>query len=176
MQYNIKLVSQWAHDRGLTDQTNDALRSQFIKGVEEGGEIFEAILKRDKDLLVDAIGDELVVLTIMCINAGLDPVDHIKRVRCEVIEPLNKFNSFDEAVKSRDALEHSCQYGALQGRLARAIAKQQPIEKHVDLLIHKLNHLSRLLCVDIGECYRTAYNEIKNRTGRKVDGVFVKDE
>lgn len=176
MQYNIKLVLQWAHGRGLIDQTNDTLRSQFIKGVEEGGEIFEAILERNKDLLVDAIGDELVVLTVMCVNAGLEPVNHIKRVCCELINPLNKFNSFDEAVKSRDALEYSCRYGALQGRLARAIAKQQPIEKHVDLLIHKLNHLATLLCVDIGECYRTAYNEIKNRTGRTVDGVFVKDE
>lgn len=173
MQYNIKLVSQWAHDRGLTDQTNDALRSQFIKGVEEGGEIFEAILKRDKDLLVDAIGDELVVLTIMCINAGLEPEKYIKRVR---YDGLDKFDSFHDAVKSSESLVLACGYGCVQGFLARAIAKQQPIESHIVNIVESLNNLATLLCIDIGECYRTAYNEIKNRTGRKVDGVFVKDE
>lgn len=173
MQYNIKLVSQWAHDRGLTDQTNDALRSQFIKGVEEGGEISESVLNRDKEGLVDSIGDELVVLTIMCINVGLDPENYIKRVR---YDELAKFDSFESAVSSVEALEICCQYNMWLGGLARAVAKQEPISQHVTLLVHNLNQLATLLCVDIGECYRTAYNEIKNRTGRKVDGVFVKDE
>lgn len=173
MQYNIKLVSQWAHDRGLTDQTNDALRSQFIKGVEEGGEISESILASNKEELVDAIGDTLVVLTIMCINAGLEPEDYIKRVRCD---ELAGFDSFESAVTSPTACRIACEFNAHMGRLARAIAKQQPVGNHIFQAVRVINRLSRLLCVDIGECYRTAYNEIKNRTGRKVDGVFVKDE
>lgn len=173
MQYNIKLVSQWAHDRGLTDQTNDALRSQFIKGVEEGGEISESILAGNKEELVDSIGDELVVLTIMCINAGLEPEKYIRRIG---MPDFYTHGSFESAVKDPTAWRIACEFNAHMGRLARAIAKQQPVENHIIEVVRVINRLSRLLCVDIGECYRTAYNEIKNRTGRKVDGVFVKDE
>lgn len=173
MQYNIKLVSQWAHDRGLTDQTNDALRSQFIKGVEEGGEISESILACNKDELVDAIGDTLVVLTILCINAGLEPSEYVRRI---TMPDFYTHGSFESAVKDPTAWRITCEFNVHIGRLARAIAKQQPVGNHISEVVRVINRLSKLLCVDIGECYRTAYNEIKNRTGRKVDGVFVKDE
>ena len=173
MQYNIKLVQQWGIQRGLTDQTTDALRSQFIKGVEEGGEIFDAILKRDKDELVDAIGDRLVVLTLECMCAGLDPQEHIRRVRHP---DFYGYESFEEAVKSRDALQLACELGAHQGRLARSIAKQLPINDDVERMVTMLTRIATLLCVDIGECYRIAYTVIRDRTGSTVDGVFVKDE
>lgn len=173
MQYNIKLVTEWARDKGLVEESNDALRSQFIKGVEEGGEIFDAILNRDKDELIDAIGDRLVVATIECLNAGLDPVEYVKRV---YMESLDDFDSFETAVKSRDALVLACGYGSAQGRLARSVAKQQPIKEHIIGVVRSLNAISSLLCVDIGECYRIAYTVIRDRTGSTVDGVFVKDE
>ena len=173
MRYNIKLVTEWARDKGLVGTSNQAVCAQFIKGVEEGGEIFDAILKRDKDELIDAIGDRLVVATIECINAGLDPVDYVKRVRCD---GWMSFNSFEEAVKSREALQVVCELGVVQGRLARAVAKQQPIREHIVDVVYELNNISTVLCVDIGECYRIAYTVIRDRTGSTVDGVFVKDE
>lgn len=171
MQYNVKLVTQWAHDRNLID--GSTLKDQFIKGVEEGGEIFEAILRRDKDLLVDAIGDKLVVLTILCGIEGLDPLSYIKRVDSS---RFAVHGSFTEAVKSYQALHAAASFGMIQGELARAIAKGLPISEHVESMVTILNQISTILCVDIGECYRIAYNEIKHRTGRMVDGVFCKDE
>ncbi len=172
MQYNIKLVQQWGEDRGLVEVSQHGQRSQFIKGVEEGGEIAGAILDRDKDELIDAIGDRLVVLTLECLNAGLDPKDYIRRERCVVEE----YDSFETAVKSRDALVLACKYIVFQGELARSVAKGLPIEGEVITLVRNLNEIATLLCVDIGECYRIAYTVIRDRTGRKVDGVFVKDE
>ena len=173
MQYNIKLVTEWAINKGLVGTSNQAVCAQFIKGVEEGGEIFDAILNRDKDELIDAIGDRLVVATIECLNAGLAPVDYIKRVR---YAECDKFIMFETAVASKEALELACEYGSMQGQLARRVAKQQPIGEYIIEVIRSLNRISTLLCVDIGECYRIAYNVIRNRTGSTVDGVFVKDE
>ncbi len=173
MRYNIKLVEEWARDKGLVGTSNQAVCAQFIKGVEEGGEIFDAILNRDKDELIDAIGDRLVVATIECLNAGLDPLEYVKRVR---YAECNKFMMFETAVASREALELACEYGSTQGQLARRVAKQLPIGEHMIEVIRSLNRVSTLLCVDIGECYRIAYNVIRNRTGSTVDGVFVKDE
>lgn len=172
MRYNIKLVTQWGEDRGLVEVSQNGQRSQFIKGVEEGGGIFDAILKRDKEELVDAIGDRLVVLTLECLNSGLDPNDFVKRVNSTLV---SGYDSFETAVKSREALEWACKYGSVQGQLARAVAKQQPIDNHVAHVTATLNVLATLLCVDIGECYRIAYTVIRDRTGSKVDGVFVKD-
>ncbi|QDP56503.1 MAG: hypothetical protein Tp118SUR00d2C21406351_9 [Prokaryotic dsDNA virus sp.] len=173
MRYNIKLVTEWAHNKGLVGTSNQAVCAQFIKGVEEGGEIFDAILNRDKDELIDAIGDRLVVATIECLNAGLAPVDYIKRVRCDC---WALYESFEEAVKQPAAKQVAMLYGAAQGRLARSVAKQQPIDDNMIQIIRELNTLATVMCVDIGECYRIAYNVIRNRTGSTVDGVFVKDE
>lgn len=173
MRYNIKLVEEWAHDKGLVGTSNQAVCAQFIKGVEEGGEIADAILNRDKDGLVDAIGDRLVVATIECLNAGLDPVNYIRRIRCETFEA---FDSFEEAVKNYHALRTVLEYDVAQSQLARAVLKQLSISEHMVNVIRILNELATLLCVDIGECYRIAYNVIRNRTGSTVDGVFVKDE
>jgi len=36
--------------------------------------------------------------------------------------------------------------------------------------------LSSQLGYDLDECLKDAYNVIKNRTGKKVNGIFVKDE
>ena len=70
--------------------------AQFIKGVEEGGEIFDAILNHDKDELIDAIGDRLVVATIECLNAGLDPHQITSSV-CAIPILLQPFDSFERS-------------------------------------------------------------------------------
>ena len=36
--------------------------------------------------------------------------------------------------------------------------------------------LSEQLGMDLDECLESAYNVIKNRTGKTIDGTFVKDE
>lgn len=64
------------------------------------------------------------------------------------------------------------------GELSSAILKDKPGEVkdalgdiQVVLII-----LSNQLGYDLDECLQDAYNVIKNRTGKKVDGIFVKDE
>jgi NTP pyrophosphatase (non-canonical NTP hydrolase) len=171
MLHNIKLVKQWADDRGLISDSTS--KDQFIKCVEEGGEIFEALLKRDKELLVDAIGDTLVVLTIICEIEGLGADKYIKRVR-----PKNthSFKSFESGVISSLNISNALEFAAFQGELARALCEGDPVEGHIIRMVAALNYMCHFTCVDIGECYRIAYTVIRDRTGRKVDGVFVKDE
>lgn len=168
MIYNINLVKPWAIDRGLDKSTTMA---QFCKGVEEGGEIFEAILLRDKEKFVDAIGDKLVVLTIICMIEGLEPEDYIKQLSSNY-----EGESFLNGCLSRDGMITAMSFGAYQGELARAICKDLPKGKHIENLVYNLNLLCNVCCVDIRECYRIAYKEISNRTGKTVDGIYVKDE
>ena len=57
------LIRQWAEDRNLIEGSD--LKSQFVKLIEEAGELANAIAKHDYAEFADAIGDMVVVLTIM---------------------------------------------------------------------------------------------------------------
>ena len=54
-------IRSWATDKGIYDK-GDA-RTQYLKLMEESGELAEALLKNDKAEIKDAIGDMIVVLT-----------------------------------------------------------------------------------------------------------------
>jgi len=88
----------WAAERGLYDKGDP--KTQYIKLMEETGEIGRALLKEDTEEIVDGIGDAVVVLT----------------------------------------------------------------------------NLAELVGVPIEDCIQEAYNVISKRTGKMVNGTFVKDQ
>ena len=55
------LIREWADERGLYEK-GDA-KTQYIKLMEEAGEVGRAILKQDEAEVIDGIGDMVVVLT-----------------------------------------------------------------------------------------------------------------
>jgi len=66
-------IRNWADKRGIYDSGDT--KTQFVKLMEEVGELGKAILKNDKDEFVDAIGDCIVVLTNLSHLGGFD-VEH----------------------------------------------------------------------------------------------------
>jgi NTP pyrophosphatase (non-canonical NTP hydrolase) len=54
-------IRTWAKDRGIY-KTGDS-KTQYVKLMEEAGELAQALLKKDNPEIVDAIGDMVVVLT-----------------------------------------------------------------------------------------------------------------
>jgi NTP pyrophosphatase (non-canonical NTP hydrolase) len=54
-------IRDWAKERGIYEK-GDA-KTQYLKLMEEAGELSQAILKKDKFEIEDAIGDCVVVLT-----------------------------------------------------------------------------------------------------------------
>ncbi|HFI0682456.1 TPA: helix-turn-helix domain-containing protein [Streptococcus suis] len=92
-----QLIRNWVHARNIhTAHPKD----QFLKVVEEVGEIGAGLARGDRDLIMDAVGDTYVTLVALC----------------------------------------------------------------------------ETMDVSIEECINVAYDAIKDRTGRLVDGVFIKDE
>lgn len=63
-------VIDWARERGLLD--NPDVKAQMLKVVEETGELCRAILKKDVDQQIDAIGDVQVTLIILATQLGLN--------------------------------------------------------------------------------------------------------
>ena len=54
-------IRAWANEKGIY-KTGDS-RTQYVKLMEEAGELAQAILKNDEPEVIDAIGDMVVVLT-----------------------------------------------------------------------------------------------------------------
>jgi len=92
------LIREWAYERGLYDKGD--VKTQTLKLIEEAGEICRAVLKNDKEQIIDGIGDCVVVLT----------------------------------------------------------------------------NLAELNNVSIEDCIDAAYEEISNRTGKMVNGTYVKND
>lgn len=64
------LVELWAFDKQLLNENNH--KQQFLKFIEESGELASAILKNDRVLTADALGDVLVTLIILSKQLGYD--------------------------------------------------------------------------------------------------------
>ena len=67
------LIRSWADVRGITQ--NGDVKTQYIKLLEEVGELADAILKNNKEDIIDAIGDAVVVLTNLATLAGVN-IEH----------------------------------------------------------------------------------------------------
>lgn len=63
-------IRRWASDRNLIEGSD--VKSQFVKLMEEAGELASAIAKQRDDEFADAVGDMFVVLTILSAQKGLD--------------------------------------------------------------------------------------------------------
>ena len=84
--YQFDLIRQWADKRGLYE--NGDTKTQALKLVEEVGETCRAILKEDREEVIDGIGDCVVVLTNLaelvgvpieiCIEAAYDEIKNRK--------------------------------------------------------------------------------------------------
>ena len=79
-------IREWAQQRGLYDKGDT--KTQFLKLMEEAGELGRAILKDNQVEFVDAIGDMVVVLTNLaylggtsielCVDAAYDEIKNRK--------------------------------------------------------------------------------------------------
>jgi len=69
------LIRDWASKKGI--YTSGDSKTQYVKLMEESGELARAILKRDKPEIKDAIGDMIVVLTNLAYLEGFDVEDCI---------------------------------------------------------------------------------------------------
>ena len=73
-----KEVLKWADDRNLLNRDANAVKTQALKLVSEVGELADSLTsyqpgKNDLKDVVDAIGDTMVVIAILCDQIGLDP-------------------------------------------------------------------------------------------------------
>ena len=104
-----ELIREWARNRGIYDEGDS--KTQYVKLMEEAGELAQAILKRDTPEIQDAIGDMVVVLT------NLAELEDLKIENCidsayDIISKRKGNMVNGTFVKSGDIHIHQTQNGA----------------------------------------------------------------
>ena len=85
------LIRDWAQDRGIYDKGNS--HTQYVKLMEEAGELAEALLKKDKYEIKDAIGDMVVVLTNLAVLEGMQIENCIESAYNEIANRKGKMEN-----------------------------------------------------------------------------------
>jgi len=171
-----KDVLHWAHNRKIIDFDNyrqmylQVLRTQCLKLTEEIGELAQAIYDNSEAAIVDAIGDSLVVMTSL-VWALPD--------QCRETTRLLDLYKYAMGMEYESYPKAHLLLASALGELASAIIKNQPsLEmkrclQRLMLFICACAHNNDLYVVD---CYKAAYETIKNRKGKTtVDGNFIKE-
>lgn len=81
-------IRQWAADRNIIAGTNS--RAQFVKLMEEIGELASGIAKNRLPEILDGIGDAVVVLTVLAKQNGLNIEDCIETAWYEIKDRKGK--------------------------------------------------------------------------------------
>ena len=85
------LIREWADQRGLYDKGDD--KTQYVKLMEEAGELAQALLKQNQEEAIDAIGDMVVVLTNLAVFVGVDIEDCIASAYNEIKNRKGKMSN-----------------------------------------------------------------------------------
>lgn len=151
-------VEQWFIDRNL-HEVNPV--KQFEKLMEESGELFEGIAKGKTELIYDALGDMQVVLI------GLE-------------QQINNGAQIEASPQEMELLLMVHSLGELAQKLYKHVFHDETQLPFIRPELLSLQGQIHALAIHNGtsadDCLQIAYDEIKNRKGKMVDGVFVKHE
>ena len=163
----VPLIQEWAKERGIFDKSTPF--DQLLKTHEEVGELIKACYDNDKPAIQDAIGDTMICLINYCYFIELDVIKKIKQAVELSFPELDIITQVIGVYRSLDRL--------ISINMRNEGEKlSEPSEIRVFSIAYSLHEIALLENATLEECLNIAYNEIKNRTGKMINGKFVKDE
>ncbi|XWY20103.1 MazG-like family protein [Bisgaard Taxon 45] len=188
----IDNVKQWARDRGL--DTGSTLGKQFVKLMEEFGELCGGLAKQKTDVIADSIGGMIVVMVVMDtiydnLPIKLKPENNdnlnIKQTM-ETLESKHKqymrdmyaehyFNRYDRRI-----LQASSALASVGDECCRIDVFGEDmgvdfLSEGVFNVIRELYNIATAFGLNVNDCLNQAWNEIKDRKGKMVGQVWVKE-
>lgn len=158
----IEKVERWAIDRNLHMASP---QGQALKVVEEFTEMLIAYEDYESaNEVIDGIGDTYVTLIILCEQIDMNFKELLEITKHQYSE--NDFSLTDCQFTYRSLNDLST--GLSKGNTEK-------IESSIIDIIATANVLAGVMEETPEECLSVAYEEIKDRKGRMIDGVFVKE-
>lgn len=166
LQQLIKNIEQWAEDRNLIEGSTP--QKQFIKLMEEFGELCAGIARNDKDKIKDSIGDCSVVVIILTKQLNANNLGFITAYKAA---DFSTENSEIICLRASGVLGNASSY-------LMYMTSSESKYRLADVLLRFIFYISKIALnfeLNLESCLNSAYNEIKDRKGRMIDGVFVKE-
>ncbi|HFV9616755.1 TPA: hypothetical protein ACIAMP_001152 [Salmonella enterica subsp. enterica serovar Muenchen] len=168
-------VKGWSKERGILD--NGKLETQITKFFEEFGEIATGISKNKPDLIMDGIGDALVVL-VNILELGKDKlsgemttgeiIEHGLQLQVDDVADVEEH--FDDNGYPHHLYLHATEI------FATAFIRSDAGFDQLNWALYRLAKLALYYRLDIRHCFSLAWHEIKDRKGYlNADGIFVKE-
>lgn len=163
----IEKIEKWSEDRNIFN--GSTVQKQILKLAEEIGELFSGHNKNDVDKIRDSVGDSIVALT------NLRKMLNIKETLLDtylesdyIFEEDNIYNAEEYLFWILRFLGFLSDYGVS--------GVERTYSESVNMIFYNLMRYCRAKEIDLIECVQYAYDQIKDRKGRMVDGIFVKEE
>ena len=165
----VPLIQELAKEREIYKKITRF--NQLLKTHEEVGELIKACYDDDRPAIQDAIGDVMVTLINYCYMERIDVLEQIndvlnferKRADGKVVLVLSIQDSLTRLMHANFRL--------------LGIGGETPFLYFYEIItiIGYLDDIAFLENTTLKECLNIAYNEIKNRTGRIINGKFIKN-
>lgn len=163
----IELIKQWATDREL--HAADPMK-QLWKLVEENGELAAGVLKQKPEMVEDAAGDMVVVMTILLMQLGDDIQDVFNSQ--DILGDVKKNNNNDFSLMTTlDGIYKLSNHLYFD----KENLMQEKIQRIIGQILIGINGVCRNHDLYLFECINVAYTEIKDRKGKTINGSFVKE-
>lgn len=156
-------TKNWFIARGIAQGDID---KQGLKLIEETGELVSGYLKNKEDIIKDSIGDVAVVVVGYAMMAGVYPEQVFFDNKSDYIPDFGGVTAWIWMITD----------SAFQAKVAQDLGIENSLLVNLQNIICYLDLICRELGYDFVECFEQAYNEIKDRKGRWVNGSFVKEE
>ena len=178
----LNKVEQWAKDRNL--DTVEA-RTQYTKLTEEQGELVFAIMENNvngNSGVIDSLGDYQVTLIIYCLIRDIDLKGQVEQEGnfwteyddlAQMVEEISE--EFGEKITAQDMVNYLVYSSS---RIISAYNRNNANkEEHIAVVrtMEQLHYIAKKYNTTLEETLEVAYNEIKDRKGKMIDGVFVKE-
>lgn len=165
---NEKII-EWAKLRDLDKK--GTIDGQRIKTIEEFAELMKGISKKDIAMIKDSIGDVYVTLIIG---------NMLKKEKIEIEKALKEAKQEYKNVTYSLRLnigspEHAINQMQMATSCMRELLFIGYTQHTVTMCLIYLMAMADFCKSSLKECVELAYQEIKDRRGKMVDGTFVKE-
>ena len=178
----------WHYKRNLIHGSDD--KNQFLKLVQESGELADNLLNHLS--IKDDIGDMIVVLINLMERNNISASECFTlSKRCapqprssttcnsslsrDIVDYLHfesRRTDFHEGISASIYLDISADMGVLSDKICKG---EENLYIFIGNIFRRLVVLAECHTLTIESCLQQAWNDIKDRKGMMVDGVFVKE-
>lgn len=150
-------VESWAEVRGIYEHST-AL-AQALKACSEAGELCDALIKNDREAMIDAVGDVAVCL----VNAW-----RLHAPESDIVPVSGTVETNTATAASQIVI--NC------GRAVQLLSAGASVQSELEDALYWLQDFCAAESLDFLACCASAWDQIKDRKGRMVaGGAFVKE-